>query len=85
VCRAGRELGVAGMFATQRPRSIPMAMLEEMSQLFLFSISDENDLKRLWEIGFPRGQTSPNELHQFVLWRKDRKRTVYGPFMLALA
>jgi DNA helicase HerA-like ATPase len=84
VCRAGRELGVAAMFATQRPRSIPMAMLEEMSQMFLFAISDQNDLKRLWEIGFPRGQTSPDELHQFYLWRKDRKSRVYGPFMLSL-
>jgi len=85
VCRAGRELGVAAMFATQRPRSIPMAMLEEMSQMFLFTISDQQDLKRLWEIGFPRGQTSPDELYHFYLWRKDHKSRIYGPFVLSLS
>jgi hypothetical protein len=82
VCRAGRELGVGAVFATQRPRSIPLAILEEMSQMYLFTISDVNDLKRLYEIGFPRGHTPPDELYQFYLWRKDQKTKVYGPFVL---
>lgn len=55
----GRALGVTMIAGTQRPRHVPLAFYSQATHLFLWKNSDENDLKRLDEIGgFPRGQVA---------------------------
>lgn len=52
----GRAMGVTLIGGSQRPRHIPLAFYSQATHLFLWKNADENDLKRLDEIGgFPRG------------------------------
>lgn len=50
----GRERGVFLLGCSQRPRWIPTEVMSEMSSCFLFNINYEEDMKHLYELGFPR-------------------------------
>jgi hypothetical protein len=54
--RAGRELGIGGMFATQRPRGIPAQLLQESNALDLFWLRNVEDLERLTDFSLPNGE-----------------------------
>lgn len=84
VARAGRELGTAGLYCTQRARSIPSSIIEELSQLYLFYLDGDNDLKRCVEMGAPKWIQPPTEPYEFMFWTKRDRQRVYGPFSVAL-
>jgi energy-coupling factor transporter ATP-binding protein EcfA2 len=84
VARAGRERGTAGLYCSQRAKSIPGSIIEELTQLYLFSLDARGDLKRCVEMGAPEWIEPPDQLFQFKLWTKRDRQHVYGPFHLAL-
>lgn len=49
--KMGRSNGLTFVAATQRPRGVPRAMFSEPSWLFFFRTPDEDELKRVSEIG----------------------------------
>jgi hypothetical protein len=69
--RAGRELNLASMIGVQRPKGINLQCLTETSYCALFRINFAEDVKRLWEMGWPReiGAPTYQEPHAFRLWR----------------
>jgi hypothetical protein len=73
--RAGRERGLTSVIGVQRPKGINLQCLTETSYCALFRIQYEEDVKRLWEMGWPKGVTYPEqrvegvESYEFRLWR----------------
>lgn len=57
--RAGRERGCGSLVATQRPRGIPVQLVQEANKLYLFKLRNINDVDRLEEFGSP-GLLEPN-------------------------
>lgn len=82
--RAGRERGTAALYCSQRPKSIPGSIIEELTQLYLFSLDSRDALKRCIEMGAPEWIEPPEHNYEFMLWTKRDKRQVYGPFQVAL-
>ena len=72
--RAGRERGLATLIGVQRPISINLQCLTETSWCALFRINFKNDVRRLWEMGWPQstGPPSYDQDHCFRLWRSGR-------------
>jgi len=84
VARSGRERGTAGLYCTQRARSIPSSIIEELTQLYLFVLDGRADLKRCVEMGAPEWIEPPEHEYEFYLWTKRERRSVYGPFQVAI-
>lgn len=84
VARSGRERGTAALYCTQRSRSIPSSIIEELTQLYLFVLDGKSDLKRCVEMGAPEWIEPPEEKYEFVLWSKRDRKNVYGPFTVAM-
>lgn len=84
VARSGRERGTAGLYCTQRARSIPSSIIEELTILYLFVLDGRSDLKRCVEMGAPEWIEPPERDYEFMLWTKRERRSVYGPFQVAL-
>ena len=84
IARSGRERGTAALYCSQRAKSIPSSIVEELTQLYLFSLDGRADLKRCIEMGAPEWIEPPEENFEFMLWTKRDKRHVYGPFQVAL-
>lgn len=84
VARAGRERGTAGLYCTQRARSIPSSIIEELSQLYLFTLDGRSDLKRCVEMGAPEWIEPPEREYEFMLWTKRHRKQVFGPFRVDL-
>lgn len=63
VNRAGGERGFSGLYEAQRPRGIPNQMVEEMTDLFLFHLRFDDDMKHLWANGVPRDVFPPKCSH----------------------
>lgn len=82
--RAGRERGTAALYCTQRAKSIPGSIIEELTQLYLFMLDSEDQLKRCVEAGAPKWIQAPEVEHQFYLWTKRDRKRVYGPYRVAL-
>jgi hypothetical protein len=70
--RAGREKGLATLIGVQRPIGINDQCLTETNWCALFRINFTNDVKRLWEMGWPKHQLPPTyaQKHQFRMWRE---------------
>jgi energy-coupling factor transporter ATP-binding protein EcfA2 len=85
IARSGRERGTAALYCSQRAKSIPSSIIEELTQLYLFALDGRADLKRCIEMGAPEWIEPPEELLEFMLWTKRDRRNVYGPFKVALA
>jgi hypothetical protein len=79
--RAGREKGIASLLGVQRPKTINVQVMSECNVLYLFRINFQEDIKRLWEMGFPHNVMPPTENHVFRFFR-DRKVFPY-PVKLA--
>lgn len=73
--RAGRERGLATMIGVQRPISINLQCLTETNYCALFRINYVNDVKRLWEMGWPKDTAPPDyeQRHCFRLWREGSR------------
>jgi hypothetical protein len=81
VVRAGREKNIASLLAVQRPKTINVQVMSECNLLYLFRINFSEDVKRLWEMGFPHDVMPPSEDFIFRFFR-DRKVFPY-PVKLA--
>lgn len=70
--RAGRERGLATLIGVQRPISINLQCLTETNWCACFRINYANDVKRLWEMGWPKHEGPPTykQTHCFKLWRE---------------
>lgn len=85
IARSGRERGTAALYCTQRAKSIPTSIIEELTQLYLFRLDARADLKRCVEMGAPEWIQPPKRKREFMFWAKDRDYdTVYGPYKVAL-
>lgn len=80
--RAGGEKGMSCMIGVQRPKTINLQMLTESDLLYLFHLAFDTDLKRLNEMGWPKGVSSPGEetKKRFIFMKDGR---IY-PKMLTL-
>jgi len=70
VYRAGGERGFSGINESQRARGFPLQLVEEATDIFLFHLKYEDDMKFLWQNGvpkttFPPKAESEDELHSF--------------------
>ena len=74
--RYGRSNRLTVIAGTQRPREVSRSMWSESSWLFAFRLDDQDDLKRVAEIGGDRAElvAAVNALggHEFVVVRKQR-------------
>ncbi len=72
--RAGREKNQATLIGVQRPKGINLQCLTETSWCAVFRINFEDDMKRLWEMGWPKGVGCPtyDQPYAFRLWREGR-------------
>lgn len=62
---AGGERGVGVMAATQRPRWIPVEMLSEISDYYVFRLDNNKDKINLRDNGLPPGFRFPRTMHLF--------------------
>lgn len=69
VIRAGRERNVAFLGGTQRPKSIPVASLTELANLYYFGTAFDQDVERLAEMGY-RAPVDHDYLkrHRYSFW-----------------
>lgn len=74
VARGGREVGVSGIFGSQRAKGIPIQLRSELSQAYIFKLDHGADTRELWEFGFPRTAQLPTEDFQFSFWHKKKQR-----------
>ena len=74
--KAARSLDLTLMATTQRPREVTRAMWSESSWLFVFRLEDQDDLRRVAEIG--AGRRELEQLvgrlggHEFLVVRRSR-------------
>lgn len=68
--RGGREKNLSTLSGSQRPKQIGLQVVTESNILYLFHIAYDEDLKRLYEMGWPRGEVSPpQKSHAFKMMR----------------
>jgi hypothetical protein len=70
--RAGREKNLTSLIGVQRPKGINLQCLTETNWCALFRINYTDDVKRLWEMGWPKDTPAPafNQKFAFRLWRE---------------
>lgn len=85
IARSGRERGTGALYCSQRARSLPSSIIEEMTQLYLFVLDGEADLKRCVEMGAPKAIQPPPREHEFYLWTKRDRQKIYGPFTVDIS
>jgi hypothetical protein len=62
VNRAGGERGFSGIYESQRVKGFPLQIVEEATDILLFHIKFEDDMKFLWQNGVPREVTPPKDI-----------------------
>jgi hypothetical protein len=67
---AGGELGHTFLGGTQRPRWIPVEAMTEVTKLFAFRMSSDEDVDHLRGMGLPGGFRLPRVRHQFHVYDK---------------
>jgi hypothetical protein len=72
--RAGRERGLASLIGFQRPVGFNLQCLTEANYCALFRINNESDVRKMYEMGWPKTEGPPTyaEPHVFKLWRSGR-------------
>jgi energy-coupling factor transporter ATP-binding protein EcfA2 len=78
IVRAGRERGMGGLFGMQRPKGVPVPIVQELTRLYLFRLDNDDDVERLWDLGIR--VEPPDRDHEFRYW----KRGVTGSRLLKL-
>lgn len=68
--RAGRERGLGLLAGMQRPKGVPITVVQELSRLYLFRLDNEGDMERLWDLGIPTTVYPPEHNKAFVYWRR---------------
>lgn len=85
IARGGRELGVSGLFLSQRVKGIPAQLREALTKLWLFRFDNPEDVKLLADAGAPvEILDTPTADYIFLHWTKHNRRQVYGPMRLGL-
>jgi hypothetical protein len=69
--RSGRELNVALLAGSQRPRFIPSVVMTEADRLYLFKLDFADDMKHVYAMGVPKGVMVPKVPHSFYYWDKE--------------
>lgn len=84
VYRAGRERGMGGLVATQRPRGIPTQLVQEANKLYLFKLRNERDVDHLEEFGTPEDMYDevPTQNHIFYYFDHEEGSSTAGHFRL---
>lgn len=83
--RAGRELGIGGMFATQRPRGIPAQLLQESNALALFWLRNVEDVERLEDFSLPNGpELMPRSNNRSFYFFDHERPRIAGTYRLVL-
>ena len=69
--RAGRERNLSTIVAIQRPKGVAIQLISETNLAYVFHFDYHEDLKRLWEMGWPRDvkETPPEQSHIFMVKR----------------
>lgn len=82
--RSGGELNISFLGETQRPAYIPKTVMTESGRIYVFQLDYSEDIKRLYEVGFPRDVELPDVDHEFLLYDKYRPRgqRLVGKFKL---
>lgn len=72
--RGGRERNLASLIGVQRPKGVNLQCLTETCWCALFRINFTDDVRRLWEMGWPKDAMPPtyDQPHAFRLWRAER-------------
>jgi len=68
VNRAGGERGFTGIYESQRVRGFPLQLVEEATDILLFHIKFDDDMKFLWQNGVPRTTTPPEDIPYVFKW-----------------
>lgn len=58
--RAGREMGLVPVLGAQRPIGINIQTLTEINYCALFDLNFDKDVRRLWEMGWPKNEGPPH-------------------------
>jgi hypothetical protein len=83
--RAGRELGIGLMAATQRPRGIPAQLLQESNSMALFWLRNTDDLDRLQDFSLPHGeQLMPRRNNRTFYFYDHERPSRAGTYKLVL-
>lgn len=72
--RAGRELGLGLVTATQRPRGIPAQLLQESNMMYLFWLRNVEDVARLDDFGLPHAEVRMPTKNNKVFYFYDHER-----------
>ena len=73
IARSGREKGVGLLAESQRPRYIPVPILTEMKQVFLFELDNVEDMSRMYDMGLPKTVAPITREHIYFYWNKKLK------------
>ena len=83
--RAGRELGIGLMAATQRPRGIPAQLLQEANAMALFWLRNVDDLTRLEDFSLPHAEElMPRTNNKSFYYFDHERRSHAGTYRLVL-
>jgi hypothetical protein len=78
VLKMGRERNVGCWSATQRPASVPLAVMTESEHFFVFRLTNKDDRQRLSEwTGHNAIMRLPKEQHGFYYYGEETDRLVY--------
>ena len=71
--RAGRELGVSVVAASQRTYQIPGQALSEATKFYVFKLDNMDDLKHMVNFGLPKNLLAPTKDRRFLFYDKPRR------------
>ena len=72
--RAGGEKNLATLIGVQRPKGVNLQCLTETCWCAVFRINFAEDIRRLWDMGWPKDAMPPtyDQKYAFRLWRAER-------------
>lgn len=83
--RAGRELGLSLVCATQRPRGIPSQLLQEANMMYLFWLRNVDDVSRLDDFGLPNAEAfMPRKNNKAFYFYNHERPSAAGLFKLRI-
>jgi hypothetical protein len=78
VLKMGRERNVGCWSATQRPASVPLAIMSESEHFFVFRLTNIEDRKRVSDwTGHTAIMKIPKDLHGFYYYGEEKGHLVY--------